>query len=107
VLDREQLRDITLDDGDLMRQVLAALIEETTQQMQQLASAIQEQDADRCMRLAHDCKGACANVGAASASAVLKQIEGQAARRDFAGCQAGLLRLAREVELLRSAAHEL
>jgi HPt (histidine-containing phosphotransfer) domain-containing protein len=107
ILDWAQLRDITLNDGDLMRQVVAALIDETTRQIQQLDLAIQERNADLCMRLAHYSKGACANVGAASAAAILKQIEGQAANRDFQGCQAGLLRLAEEVERLRSAADEL
>ena len=104
VLDRDQLRDITLDDESLMREILTVLIDDTSRQMKLLDAAIREEDATRCVRLAHYSKGACANVGAASAAAILKDIEGQAARRDFRECGAALERLAHEVDLLRSAA---
>ena len=104
ILDREQLRDVTLDDESLMREVVAALIDDTTRQMVLLSKAIQEQDATRCMRLAHYSKGACANVGAASAAAVLKHIEKQAANRDFSACQTAFAQLTEEVDRLRSAA---
>jgi len=40
VLDREQLREVTLEDEDLMRQLLAALIEDTERQMPLLEKAI-------------------------------------------------------------------
>jgi HPt (histidine-containing phosphotransfer) domain-containing protein len=104
VLDRQQLRDIALDDEALMREIIATLIDDTTRQMQLLDAAIREEDATRCMRLAHYSKGACANVGASSAAAILKQIEKTAASRDFQECSAALARLNREVALLRSEA---
>lgn len=107
LLDREQLRDITLDDAALMREVLAALIDDTTRQMALLGAAIEEQDVTRCMRLAHYSKGACANVGASSAAAILKQIETRAATRDFGECRDALARLTHEVDLLRSEAQGL
>lgn len=107
ILDREQLRDVTLDDESLMREILAALIDDTTRQMVLLNMAIQQQDATRCMRLAHYSKGACANVGATSAAAVLKHIENQAANRDFPACQASFAELAQEVDRLRSVATSL
>ena len=78
VLDREQLRDITLNDEELMREILTALIDDTSRQIPLLASAIREGDSQKCVRLAHYSKGACANVGAAAAAAVLKTIENQA-----------------------------
>jgi hypothetical protein len=56
------------------------------------------------MRLAHYSKGACANVGASSAAAILKHIETTAANRDFRECTAALARLNHEVDLLRSEA---
>ena len=101
VLDREQLRDVTLDDEDLMREILSALIDDTSRQMQLLEAAVREADSQRCMRLAHYSKGACANVGANAAAAVLTQIELQAAGREFHLCQASLASLAAEIERLR------
>ena len=101
VLDRAQLRDITLDDEDLMREIVAALIEDTSRQMPMLESAIRAEDPQKCMRLAHYSKGACANVGANAAAAVLKQIEREAADHEFAECRASLAALAAEIERLR------
>jgi HPt (histidine-containing phosphotransfer) domain-containing protein len=103
-LNRDQLRDITLDDQALMREILGVLIEDTTRQLVLLQAAIQDEDITRCIRLAHYSKGACANVGASSAAALLKDIESNAADRDFLQCQAALTRLAHEVDLLRTAA---
>jgi HPt (histidine-containing phosphotransfer) domain-containing protein len=103
-LNRDQLRDITMDDQSLMREILGVLIDDTTRQMVLLQAAIQEEDITRCMRLAHYSKGACANVGASSAAALLKDIESQAANRDFPQCQAALTQLAHEVDLLRTEA---
>jgi len=104
VLDRAQLRDVTLDDEDLMREILATLIDDTSRQMPFLESAIREEDTQKCMRLAHYSKGACANVGANAAAAVLKQIERKAAGREFPECRVSLANLATEIERLRLAA---
>jgi HPt (histidine-containing phosphotransfer) domain-containing protein len=106
-LDRDQLRDVTLDDEALMREILSALIDDTSRQMRLLESAILEQDARRCMHLAHYSKGACANVGANAAADILKDIERRAANREFTECSAALGRLAQEVEALRTAAGSL
>lgn len=101
-LDRAQLRDVTLDDAELMRDILSALIDDTTRQMKLLAAAIEQQDATRCMHLAHYSKGACANLGANAAAAIFKQIEQKAANRDFQQCTDYLSRLDGEVNALRS-----
>ena len=103
-MDREQLRDVTLDDEALMREIVAALIDDTSRQMELLKAAIAEQDVMRCIRLAHYSKGACANVGARSAAALLKDIETKAASSNFAQCSLDLARLDNELELLRSEA---
>ena len=107
VLDQTQLREVTLDDEDLMRQIVAALIEDTSQQMDELTAAIAQEDSTRCMRLAHYSKGACANVGAQTAAALLKEIEAKAAAANFAACSLALARLAEQLELLRSEARSL
>jgi HPt (histidine-containing phosphotransfer) domain-containing protein len=104
VLDRHQLREVTLDDDLLMREILAALVDDTKRQMVLLDAAIREQDATRCMRLAHYSKGACANVGASGAAAILKEIESKAAARNFPDCEAALVKLGQEVDLLNSEA---
>jgi HPt (histidine-containing phosphotransfer) domain-containing protein len=103
-LDQEQLREVTMNDLDLMRELLAALIDDTSQQIELLQAAVQEHDSGRCMRLAHYSKGACANVGAASAAALLKRIEVGAAAREFPECGEALASLAVEVTRLREEA---
>jgi HPt (histidine-containing phosphotransfer) domain-containing protein len=102
VLDREQLRNVTLDDEELMREILAALIDDTSRQFALLQTAIHEEDPLKTMRLAHYSKGACANVGANAAAHILKQIEQDAARRDFQECTTSLGNLALEIDRLRS-----
>ena len=101
VLDRAQLRDVTLDDEDLMREILTALIDDTSRQMPFLESAIRAEDSQKCMRLAHYSKGACANVGANAAAAVLKRLEREAAGHEFPECRVSLVNLAAEIERLR------
>ena len=90
-----------MDDAELMREILSALIDDTSRQVGLLNSAIREGDSQKCMRLAHYSKGACANVGAHAAAAVLKNIERKAAERQFDACSASLAALVQEVERLR------
>jgi HPt (histidine-containing phosphotransfer) domain-containing protein len=102
VLDRQQLRDITLDDDELMREVLAALLDDTTNQLVLMDAAIRDKDTQKTMRLAHYCKGACANVGANRVAAVLKRMEQQAASHSFGDCADSLCNLTQELERLRA-----
>ena len=102
MLDRVQFREVTLDDESLMREILAALIDDTSRQMQLLAAAIEEKNPQRCMRLAHYSKGACANVGANAAAEVLKNLERNAAKGEFQECAASLAALADEIDRLRA-----
>jgi len=90
-----------MDDEQLMREIVAALVDDTAQQLQLLDAAIRGRDAANCRRLAHYSKGACANVGAKRAAALFKQIERDAATGDFQHCGATAEALAREIELLR------
>jgi HPt (histidine-containing phosphotransfer) domain-containing protein len=102
VLDREQLREVTLEDEDLMRQLLAALIEDTERQLPLLGLAIRDTDAQQCARLAHYCKGACANMGAQAAAAVLEKLERNAHQGAMDECGRQLAMLAMEVDRLRA-----
>ena len=101
VLDTERLREVTLDDDELMLEILTALIDDTSRQIPLLDVAIREQDAPKCAKLAHYSKGACANVGANAAAAVLETMERQAASGSVAECSVQLARLASEVEKWR------
>ncbi len=98
------MRAVTLDDEDLMRELLSALIDDSMRQIQLLADAIRRQDPQATARLAHYSKGACANVGANAAASALEEIERQAARRQFDRCGASLAALSHELDRLRAAA---
>jgi histidine phosphotransfer protein HptB len=102
VLDRVQLREVTLEDEDLMRQILAALIEDTEKQLPLLGMAIRNTDSAQCARLAHYCKGACANVGAKAAATVLAELERNAKAGAMEECSHQLAALATEVDRLRA-----
>jgi HPt (histidine-containing phosphotransfer) domain-containing protein len=93
-----------MDDAELMRELLAALLEDTSNQFGLIESAIQERDSNRCKRLAHYSKGACANVGAAAAAAKFQEMERQAANGEFDQCSRSLAILAEELVRLRDEA---
>ena len=105
VLDRDQLRDITLDDRDVMQELLVALLDDTAQRLRLMDVAIREHDPKLTMRLAHSCKGSCANIGANAIAATLKRMEQQAAREAFEECAATLAALDFELERLRRASY--
>jgi HPt (histidine-containing phosphotransfer) domain-containing protein len=104
VLDREQLENVTLQDPQLMRDILDALIDDTSRQIGLMDLAIRDQDGSRCARLAHYSKGACTNCGANAAAAALLKIERTAAFKEYDLCRESLLDLAQEVERLRAEA---
>ena len=102
VLDKNQLSEVTMDDPELMREIVAALLADTSRQIGFLDAAIREQNVAQCMRLAHYSKGACANVGANRAAGMFTQIERKAADGEFSECGQSLASLAREMDLLRT-----
>ena len=107
ILDHEQLSDACMDDQDLMRELVASLIDDTSQQLIALHNAIEHDDRGECQRVAHYVKGACANLGAASMASALTSMEQQAAQGDFAACRATLAALPSELRKLRSEATSL
>jgi HPt (histidine-containing phosphotransfer) domain-containing protein len=102
VLDLAQLRGITFEDEELMRELVAALIEDTERQMPLFDSAIRNTDGQLCARLAHYCKGACSNLGAKAAATVLAELERKAKEGAMEECSRQLAALAHEVDLLRA-----
>jgi HPt (histidine-containing phosphotransfer) domain-containing protein len=107
VLDRSQLRSITMDDEDLMKEVVTALLDDASHQIERLDRAIELADAKECARLAHSAYGACGNVGAASLAALFSAVERKAAAGDVADCKPWIANLANELEKLRSEASTL
>ncbi len=107
VLEIEQLRDVTMNDPELMREIVGALVDDTARQLQLLEAAIRDCDGQKCVRLAHYSKGACANLGANRAAGIFKQIEKSAAAGEFVVCSQSLAGMAAELEMLRSAASAL
>jgi HPt (histidine-containing phosphotransfer) domain-containing protein len=90
-----------MDDPELMREIMDALLLDTSEHLGLLEAAIREQNSTQCMRLAHYSKGACANVGANRAASIFKHIEHKAADGAFSDCVESLASLVREMDLLR------
>jgi len=101
VLDRAQLREVTLDDEDLMRELVTALIADVERQLPLLDLAIRATDFKECASLAHYSKGACANLGARAAASVLSELEHSARIGELGECQHQLGLLGVEIDRLR------
>jgi HPt (histidine-containing phosphotransfer) domain-containing protein len=102
VFDIDQLRNVCMEDSELMRELVTALIDDATTQIPALSDAVERADPNRCARLAHYVKGACANVGAVSMVVALKQIENNAKAGDFDACRASLSNLTAELQKFSS-----
>ena len=102
LLDMDQLKSITMDDPDLMHELVTALVEDTSKQIAEISQAIESSDGRRCSRLAHYVKGACANVGAASMAAILTNMEAKATQGDFDACRTSLDHLSTELRKFSS-----
>ncbi len=101
-LDRDRLREATLEDESLMQEILAVLVDDTSRQLVLLDRAIREQNSQQCARLAHYSKGACANVGADRAASLFQRLEHDATAKAFEDCGVALRELNREVDQLRA-----
>jgi HPt (histidine-containing phosphotransfer) domain-containing protein len=104
VLDHDQFRAVTLDDEDLMREILGALIDDTSRQMTLLRDSIAACDRVKTRHLAHYSKGACANVGAKAAAQILQSMEQNALQGNFAACDSSLQALSAQIDRLRDEA---
>jgi HPt (histidine-containing phosphotransfer) domain-containing protein len=101
VLDICQLRNVTLNDEVLMREVVRALLIDASQRIDDLRGAVERTDALECARLAHTAQGACGNVGAASMAALFWSVERNARIGDFELCKCALESLSIELDKLR------
>ena len=101
VLDFSQLRNVTLNDEALMREVVDALVIEVSRQIEGLSRAVQRGDIQACVKVAHNAYGACGNVGAASMAAVFSSLERQATDGNLSLCRSSVETLSVELEKLR------
>jgi HPt (histidine-containing phosphotransfer) domain-containing protein len=101
VLDVEELRRLTMDDRQLMIEILQALIEDASRQTGMLETAVLDQDAPRSARIARYASRACANVGATAAAEAFGRLGRHAASREFAACRSTLAAARAEIERLR------
>lgn len=81
-------------DGDLLVEVLGIFLEQTPVQIEQMSQADAAGDIDRIAEIAHELRGAAANVGAEGLRTLASQLE-----LDLKG--GGLKDAAVELELLR------
>lgn len=102
VLDREQLRSVTLDDPKLMQEILLALIEDTGRQSGLIVAAFADGDSQRAIRLARNSARACDNVGASRTAGVLRSLERAAAASDVPSGTAAIASLGAEIDRLRT-----
>src|SRR5262245_21246864 len=84
-----------------MREVLNALLSDSSQQIEELRRALQVGDTVTCIRVAHNAHGACGNVGAASMADVFSRLEHQARDGDLGLCRSSVEELLIELEKLR------
>jgi HPt (histidine-containing phosphotransfer) domain-containing protein len=104
VLDVSQLRNITLNDESLMREVIHSLLGDAFAKIGEIESAIAAGRASHCVQLSHSASGACANVGALSMARLFAAVERHAAKDEVERCRPLIGRLRRELEKLRAAA---
>jgi HPt (histidine-containing phosphotransfer) domain-containing protein len=107
VLDLSQLRNVTLSDEALMREVVCALVSDTTTHILELRAAVERADAPTCVRVAHSAHGACGNVGAVTLAALFAAVEKQALSGKLNLCHSSMERLDSELEKLREAANSI
>lgn len=96
-----------MDDAELMHDILATLISDTSRQLRAIEHAVEIADAKETARLAHYSKGACANVGATATARILMEIEKKAAAGDLQACGASLASLQREFQKLQAEVSQL
>lgn len=102
ILDMNQLRSVTLEDEELMKEIVAALVEDASSQIAKIGQAIERDDIRECGRIAHSARGACGNVGAASLAALFSELEEQSRLGKSEDCKRSINKLNAELEKLRS-----
>ncbi|TVR07019.1 MAG: response regulator, partial [Phormidium sp. GEM2.Bin31] len=89
-LDLERLTRVSRGKPSLQKRLLNAFVEATEADLTHLKNALDEQDGDRLVEMAHRIKGAAANVGATPLSEQSAALENAAKESDFEAVQTRL-----------------
>jgi HPt (histidine-containing phosphotransfer) domain-containing protein len=104
VLDRDELRNVTLDDRQLMGEILWALIDDASRHAGMLESTLKEANGQRSMRVARHAARACANLGANATAEAFQAVARHAGSREFDACRSSMAVVRAEIERLREEA---
>lgn len=100
ILDRAAALQQVGGDETMYEEFLQILLEEATAELEQMAQAIAQKDAESLEHAAHSLKGGAASMGANRISDVAYRLEVMGHDGDFAEAPAALKDLKREVDLL-------
>jgi len=78
-VDMDRLNSLVDGDPAGLRELVELYLKQTTQQMEQLATAVHAQNADDIRRVAHSCAGASATLGMTRLVPLLRELEKQGA----------------------------
>ena len=76
-VDMDRLNELTDSNADSMRELVDLFFKQTTQQLQQLETAVRANKADDVRRVAHSCAGASATLGMTRFAPLLRELEKQ------------------------------
>jgi len=76
-VEMERLLDFTNGDPDSLRELVTLYLDQTTTQIEQIATAVQAGAPDEVRRLAHSCAGASATCGMRRLVPLLRELERQ------------------------------
>jgi PAS domain S-box-containing protein len=101
-IDRDKLAEVSMGDAEFEREMLAEFRNSATADAEQLAVAVQADDCDAIVRIAHRIKGASRAVGAVPLADISEQMEAAGRAHDLAAVGAAREPLFREIERLRT-----
>jgi CheY-like chemotaxis protein/HPt (histidine-containing phosphotransfer) domain-containing protein len=74
-VDLERLNDFAGGNAENFNELVTLYVKQTTEQLEQIRTALLEPDSDRASRLAHSCAGASATCGMTAIVPLLRQVE--------------------------------
>ena len=101
VLDLDELRNLTMNNANLMREILDALLADACRHAALLETAALQRDLGAASKFARSASRACANVGAYAAAEAFREGERHAARRTTHGWRPILDGVRAAIERLR------
>jgi two-component system, sensor histidine kinase and response regulator len=107
VIDRAVILDRVGGDEDLLREITAIFLEEYPALIEEIRTAVGNQDAEQLERAAHTLKGSVANFGAQAATQAAYRLEGMGRRGELHGSGSAFEELVSRFEQLHPALEQL